>query len=276
MVLGMTYPPSTSELPLTHSTDGPAELADMVAAAAAASTALPSGHQLDVSIAPDDSFVVDQSGRPLGPRALRTRARILEATLSLLDQRTMRDLRVIDIARAIGSSPATFYQYFKDVNGVVLELSSEITEFTPEMIELIRGDWTGRAGHERGLRLANLVADSWDRYRSILRIRNNAANEGDPEFMAVRLKAMLPMVMAFAEVIEAAHSAADTTESESHEWVGGHTRPLSGAMFMWSSLEGMAIHLEIFEKRFGPMGEGRDAVIETMATVLQSTLTSTR
>jgi len=94
--------------------------------------------------------------------------------------------------------------------------------------------------------------------------------------MAVRVKAMLPMVMAFAEVIEAAHAAADTAESESHEWVGGHTRPLSGGMFMWSSLEGMAIHLEIFEQRFGPMGEGREAVIETMATILQSTLTSTR
>ena len=126
MVLGMTHPPSTSELPLTHSPDGPAGLADMVAAAVAASTALPSGHQYDVSIAPCDSSVVDQSGRPLGPRALRTRARILEATLSLLDQKTMRDLRVIDIARAIGTSPATFYQYFKDVNDVVLELATEV------------------------------------------------------------------------------------------------------------------------------------------------------
>ena len=65
-------------------------------------------------------------------------------------------------------------------------------------------------------------------------------------------------------------------ELEAGEWAGGPTRPLSGAMLMWSSLEGVAIHLEIFDKRFGPMGEGREAVIETMATILQSTLTSPR
>ncbi len=190
----------------------------------------------------------------------------------------MRDLRVIDIARRIGSSPATFYQYFKDVNDVVLELATEVSEFTPEMIKLIHGDWTGRVGYERGLRLANLVSDNWDRYGAILRIRNNAAMEGDPAFREVRLKAMLPLVMAFSEVIKAAHGngAHGSEGSEDSEWLGGHTRPLAGAMFMFAALEGMAIHLDIFEKRFGPMGEGREALIETVATILQSTLTSKR
>ena len=160
------------------------------------------------------------------------------------------------------------------MNEVVLELASEISAFTPEMIELIRGDWTGPAGHERGLRLANLVTDYWDRYRAILRVRNNAADEGDPAFKEVRLKAMLPMVTAFAEVIAAAHSESDTEGSEDSEYVGGDIGPLSGAMFMYALLEGLAIHHEIFEKRFGPMGEGREALVRSMATLLQSTLTS--
>jgi hypothetical protein len=47
-------------------------------------------------------------------------------------------------------------------------------------------------------------------------------------------------------------------------------------MFMFTALESMAIHHEIFEVRFGPMGEGRDALVETIATILQSTLTSKR
>ena len=271
----MTHPPPTSESPLSQSSNSSPELSELVLATEVAASTPPS-NETEPAVAGYDKSLVDQSGRPLGPRALRTRARILEATLALLDEKTMRDLHVIDIARAIGSSPATFYQYFKDVNGVVLELASEISEFTPEMIELIDGDWTGRAGYERGLRLANLVAGGWDRYRSILRIRNNAANEGDPAFLEVRLKAFMPVVMAFAKVIEAAHTGADIDESEAGEWIGGPTRPLSAAMFMWSSLEGMAIHLEIFDTRFGPMGEGREAVIETMATILQSTLTSPR
>lgn len=223
-----------------------------------------------------DPTRVDQSGRSLGPRALRTRARILEATVSLLEDKSMRDLRVIDIARSIGSSPATFYQYFKDVNDVVLELATEVSDFTPDMIELIHGDWTGPAGHERGRRLANLVTDYWDRYKAILRVRNNAADEGDPAFRAVRLKAMLPMVTAFAEVIEAAHTASSNESVSDSERAGGQIRPFSGAIFMFTALESTAIHHEIFEARFGPMGEGREALVETIATILQSTLTSKR
>ena len=269
MVNRMTHPPTTSEWPFAPSSDDPAKLPG-TALAAAESLPLPSNHE-DALTIPCDVPLLDQSGRQPGPRALRTRARILEATVSILEETSMRDLRVIDIARLIGSSPATFYQYFKDVNEVVLELASEISAFTPEMIELIHGDWTGPAGYERGIHLANLVTDYWDRYRAILRVRNNAADEGDPAFKEVRVKAMLPMVTAFAEVIAVAHSESDTEDSE---YVGGDIRPLSGAMFMHYLLEGLAIHHKIFEKRFGPMGEGREALVRSMATVLQSTLTS--
>jgi AcrR family transcriptional regulator len=271
----MTHPPTISELPLAHSSDGSAKMSETILAAAASSP-LPSD-QVGASVDPCDSAsLVDQSGRHLGPRALRTRARILEATVSLLENKSMRELRVIDIARCIGSSPATFYQYFKDVNDVVLELATEVSEFTPEMIELIHGDWSGRAGHERGRRLANLVTDYWDRYKAILRVRNNAADEGDPAFRKVRLKAMLPMVTAFAEVIEAAHTGSSSEGAEELESTGGQIHPLSGGMFMFTALESMAIHHEIFEVRFGPMGEGREALVETIATILQSTLISRR
>ncbi len=269
MIFGMINPPTTFE----HASDGPGKLSGAIFAAAAASSPLPPLLEAELGV-PCDTALVDQSGRPLGPRALRTRARILEATVSLLNEKSMRDLRVIDIARCTGSSPATFYQYFKDITDVVLELSTEISEYTPEMIELIHGDWSGRAGHERGVRLVNLVTDNWDRYKAILRVRNNAADEGDPAFREVRLKSMLPMVTAFAEVIVASHSASSAKGSEDSEFVGGDIRPLSGAMLMFTALEGMAIHHGIFEKRYGPMGEGREALVETIATMLQSTLTA--
>mgnify|MGYP002479087297 CR=1 FL=1 len=45
----------------------------------------------------------------------------------------------------------------KDVEDVVLHLASRVSEFTPELVELIQGDWTGRAGHERGRRLAEVA-----------------------------------------------------------------------------------------------------------------------
>lgn len=268
----MTHPPTPDEWSVEPPSGDSAKLAGSIFAATAEPSPMPISDENAEPI-PLPAALVDQSGRPLGARALRTRARILEATISLLEDKSMRDLRVIDIARRIGSSPATFYQYFKDVNDVVLELATEISEFTPDMIELIHGDWTGRAGHERGVRLASLVADYWDQYKAILRVRNNAADEGDPAFGEVRLKAMLPMVTAFAEVISASHEKAKIEDSEANE---GEIRPISGAMFMYTALESMAIHHQIFEKRFSPMGEGREALIETIATILQSTLTSKR
>ncbi len=271
----MTDPPTTSESFLEHSSDGPAAspatLPDRLLAAAVSPPL--TGVREDVSTTPCDASHVDQSGRLLGPRALRTRERILKATISLLDEKSMRDLHVIDIARRIGSSPATFYQYFKDVTDVILELATEVSEMTPEMIELIHGDWSGSAGHERGVRLVNLVTDHWDHYKSILRVRNNAADEGDPAFREVRLKSMLPMVMAFSEVIRAAKGQSGSEDPESGV---GRIRPISGAMILFTSLESMATHHEIFERRFEPMGEGREALVETIATILQATLIAKR
>lgn len=268
MFLVMTHPTTTIEEPLDQV---PADPSAALIAAIAPDPSVPG--------APENAGLVDQSGRPLGPRALRTRARILEATVAILEEKSMRDLRVIDIARRIGSSPATFYQYFKDVNDVVLELASEVSDLADVVIEVIHGDWHGQAGYERGIQLANLVIDHWDQYRPILRVRNNAADEGDEAFMEVRRKAMLPIVNAFAEVIRKEQGAADESAAvgtETPEWVRGPLHPYSSAMFLFTILESSAIHHGIFSKRFGPMGEGRQQIVESVATVLQSTLTTPR
>lgn len=224
----------------------------------------------------------DQGGRPLGPRAQNTRVRILDATVELLGQKPMRDLRVIDIARRIGSSPATFYQYFKDVEDVVLHLASRVSEFTPELVELIQGDWTGRAGHERGRRLAEVVICHWDRYAPILRVRNNACDEGDVAFRELRMCAMMPLVRAFEDIIDrsqklAAAGAASQADAQGEAaaeepWQGGRLHPMMGAVALASVLERLSMyHVSIEE-----LGGTREQLIETLATLLQSMLTARR
>lgn len=216
--------------------------------------------------------LVDQGGRRLGPRAQKTRARILDATVALLGEKPMRDLRVIDIARRIGSSPATFYQYFKDVEDVVLHLASEMSEFTPELVELIHGDWSGPQGHERGRRLANVVIDHWDKYAPVLRVRNNASDEGDLSFREVRMRAMMPMVEAFTDVIALAHQDTVTGHALDGERQGGAINPTVGAMALTSILERLSMyHVSIAE-----LGGSREDLVETVATLLQMLLTSRR
>ncbi len=189
----------------------------------------------------------------------------------------MRELRVIDIARRIGSSPATFYQYFKDVEDVVLHLASHVGEFTPEIVELVQGDWTGREGHERGRRLAHVVIHHWDRYAPILRVRNNACDEGDLAFRELRMSAMMPLVRAFAEIIEisqqkaAESSAAEPARGEG-EWEGGRLYPMVAAAALASVLERLAMYHVSIEDIAG----SREQLIETLATLLQSMLTAKR
>jgi AcrR family transcriptional regulator len=220
---------------------------------------------------PNPSTLVDQSGRVLGPRAQKTRARILDATLALLDEKSMRDLRVIDIARRIGSSPATFYQYFKDLEDVVVELATRFHDAVPAMVEMIRGDWNGREGYARGRRLAHFCLEHWGPYACILRVRNNAAEEGDEAFMAVRIQTLLPIVTALSDIIRKTHPLPDPNPADD-QWQGGDLHPISAAFMMAGALEGMIQHQAKFERRFEVEGEGADQIVDTVAALFQMLL----
>ena len=121
-----------------------------------------------------ESPLMDVSGRPLGERALRKREDILEATRSLLERGGLRELRVSDIAREVGTSPATFYQYFSDVEDAVLHLAAAInTELAP-LLALFDGQWRGAEGRRRALQVVEFFMDYWDRHGALLRVRNLA------------------------------------------------------------------------------------------------------
>ena len=218
---------------------------------------------------PSDEVLVDQAGRPLGPRALQTRRKILEAAVSLLAEKPMRDMRVIDIARQIGSSPATFYQYFKDVEDVVLHLAGQAKEATPIMVDLIGGDWEGEAGFERGKKISNLVIDHWEKFAPVLRARNNASDEGNAALREERMAAMVPLVDAFRAALERSQAkAAEAVDPQDGVWRGGPVDPLVAATALSSCLERTAMYHGWIED----MGSSREQLVETTAALLQGML----
>ena len=85
-------------------------------------------------------------GRALGRRGAQTRQRLLDATARLLEDNGLRELRVVDIARAVDLAPATFYQYFRDVEEAVLALAEEVGEQATPLGELLERPWTGPTG----------------------------------------------------------------------------------------------------------------------------------
>ncbi len=150
--------------------------------------------------ATDDVRAAD--GRIPGRRGLATRARLLTCTADMLKTGSYRDLKVIDIAREAGTSPATFYQYFPDVQAAILALAEDMATDIADLSEFIRdAAWKGRTGHEVAEALADRFLRHWDEHRAILRVVDMAAGEGDGRFTQIRVRMLNGVTMALDEVI---------------------------------------------------------------------------
>src|SRR4051794_17627416 len=118
-------------------------------------------------------------GRVPGRRGLATRQRLLECTAETLRSTSYRDVKVIDIAREARTSPATFYQYFADVEAAILVLAEQMSEDGHRLSTLIRdSSWRGKAGLETATHLCDAFLAFWEEYRSILRVMDLATEEG--------------------------------------------------------------------------------------------------
>ena len=115
----------------------------------------------------------------------------------------MRDLSVVEIARAAGTSPATFYQYFKDVGEATLRLAEQAADEMPAVLELIDRPWDGEGGLANARAIVEAFVRHWDTHRAVLLVRNLAADEGDRRFMRVRQEALTPVLEHLAAQIAA-------------------------------------------------------------------------
>jgi AcrR family transcriptional regulator len=207
-----------------------------------------------------DTKAVDQSGRTLGPRALGTRQRLLDATAALLQEQSVRDLSVVEIARKANTSPATFYQYFKDVSEATLRLAEHAAEEMPGLIELIDGSWRGQKGLDTARSIVRAFVDHWDSHRSVLLVRNLAADEGDRRFMKVRRRALSPVIERIGRRIE---------ESQAQGRIAQEVHPAAAAAAMAAILERLAA----YHKEIEFFGAGREELIESCARILYQTVT---
>ena len=203
---------------------------------------------------------VDQSGRTLGPRALHTRQRLLDATAGLLNERSLRDISVVEIARKASTSPATFYQYFKDVSEATLRLAEQAVEETPALVELVEGPWRGQKGLDTARALVTGFVNHWDDYRPVLLVRNLAAEEGDRRFQRVRRQAVLPVIERLAKKIE---------ENQKLGRIDPGLHPAAAAAAMATILERLAA----YHKEIEFFGAGREELIESCARILYQTVT---
>ena len=206
---------------------------------------------------------VDQKGRPLGLRALETRQRLLAATSELLEKRSLREIRVVEIARKVGTSPATFYQYFKDVEEVVLTLASDAADQMPDLAELLGEEWNSTHGLDDARAIVDAFIRHWDEQQAVLRIRNLAADEGEARFQKVRRRAMRPVLDHFAAQIRQAQASGRVSSALSDY----------GAA---AALAAILERLAAYHSELEGLGITRRDLVETSARILHQTITGER
>jgi AcrR family transcriptional regulator len=202
---------------------------------------------------------VAPSGRELGPRALQTRQRLLDATAALLEASSVRDVSVVDIARQAGTSPATFYQYFKDVGEATLRLAEQAAEEMPGVVQLIDAPWEGEAGLENARSIVDAFVRHWDAHRAVLLVRNLAADEGDRRFQRVRQSSLTPVLQQLARQIEASQRA-------------GRVDPQIGARAAAAAMGAILERLAAYHRELEVLGVTRADLVESCARILHQTV----
>ncbi len=164
----------------------------------------------------------------------------------MLSTRSYRDLRVVDIARAAGTSPATFYQYFADVPAAVLVLATDLADRGHDDLAsvVIHGDWGATGDGDPAEQLATAFIDFWAANRALIRVVDLAALEGDPAFRAARVRLLNGVYLALQAVIDqradrpAAKSGRANSQPDAAATAGALTSMLSHVA---SHVDGFAV-----------------------------------
>lgn len=202
-------------------------------------------------------------GRVPGRRGIATRKRLLEATAELLAHGSYRDIKVIDIAREAGTSPATFYQYFPDVEHAIMALAEDLTPDGAHLASLVRDDWRGEMGMATARRVVEAFLAYYDSHRAVFRVVDLLTEEGDLRFQRLRTRALAGITDAFRDVV---------AEHKAEGKLGPEVDATATAYVLTALLAHVAAHQYGFEF----WGVRTATTVETVARILYWALTGRR
>jgi AcrR family transcriptional regulator len=160
-----------------------------------------------VQFAPSAEPLSTTDGRTPGQRGRQTRQRLLDATVELLTTTSWRSVKVTDIARRARTSPATFYQYFGNVEQAIRVLAEGMVDQATLLSELVGGDWSDEASWETALTVTEAFLSYWEDNRAVFRVVDLATEEGDAQLRGIRVRALNAVTVALAQVITEASPA---------------------------------------------------------------------
>jgi AcrR family transcriptional regulator len=212
---------------------------------------------MDARIAPAESTRA-ADGRVPGRRGRATRQKLLDETRAILDTSSLHDVKVVDISRRAGTSPATFYQYFADVESAVLSMVEEMVAVgSQELSALVTDpDWAAPAA---AAGLADGFLDFFDAHQAILRVIDLATTEGDERFRELRIQLLNGVFLSLRELADQAAAA-------------GRLAPGIDAGAAAGVLTTMLAHVSAHRTGFESWGVERSALASTMASLIDWTV----
>ena len=154
-----------------------------------------------VAFDPRPQALATTNGRVPGQRGRQTRQRLLDATVELLTTTSWRSVKVTDIARRARTSPATFYQYFGNVEEAVRVLAEGVVAQAAQLSELVGGDWSPQNSWHKALTFTEEFLAYWEDNRAVFRVIDLANEQGDAQLHGIRIRALNAVTIALAQVI---------------------------------------------------------------------------
>ena len=193
-------------------------------------------------------------GRVPGRRGLATRQKMLDATGILLDTVAYRDLKVVDIVREAGTSPATFYQYFPDVEAAMLAMAADLGDaWYEDLSKLVTNrDWEGDPDGSAH-RVADGMLEFWTLHKPVLRVLDMASMEGDLRFREIRTNLLAGATKALMDLAAERHIPGD---------------PMASAGVVVGMLAHVANHQHGLER----WGVSHDVLVDTVAGIIRRTI----
>jgi AcrR family transcriptional regulator len=212
--------------------------------------------------------VATTDGRVPGERGRQTRQRLLNATVELLTTTSWRSVKVTDIARQARTSPATFYQYFGNVEQAIRVLAEGMVDQAAQLAELVGGDWSEGASWETALTVTEGFLSYWEDNRAVFRVVDLATEEGDAQLRGIRVRALNAVTVALAQVIVAASPSAErSTGTQTCSPAGADPMAVAGTLVaMFASVSAHRYGFEFWGIRTGHL-------IDTQARVLHWAVT---
>jgi len=209
--------------------------------------------------AADPGDIAATDGRVPGRRGRATRMRLLDCTAELLTTTPWRSIKVIDIARQAGTSPATFYQYFENVEQAILVMAEELMEGAGTLAELVDGDWSEDASWRTARQVVDGFMAYWEANRAVFRVVELATEEGDLRFQGLRVRALNAVTVTLARVIAS----------------GGPGRSPAGgdAMAVAATLISMLAHVAAHRYGFEFWGIRTTAMVDSQVRMLHWAVT---